>query len=92
MFFCIDYYLSYALKARLFYLGDPCGQDPKPCNDEEDCVLIDKAPGYQCQCKMGYQGDCNECEGNNIHNSMQDFYQYNVNYYNLVIDFILLES
>ncbi|KAK3105571.1 hypothetical protein FSP39_000840 [Pinctada imbricata] len=39
---------------------DPCGTEP--CNSNEDCKLIDESPGYQCECKMGYQGDCNKCE------------------------------
>lgn len=45
---------------RLFFFADdPCGN--KPCGKNQTCVVTDT--GFVCECMMGYQGDCNKCEG-----------------------------
>ena len=47
-------------RCELFFSSvNPCGSDP--CNPDELCVV--KEDSYLCECRMGYQGDCNNCEG-----------------------------
>ena len=47
-------------RCELFFSSvDPCGSDP--CNPDEICVV--KGESYLCECRMGYQGDCNNCDG-----------------------------
>lgn len=43
----------------LIFADDPCGN--KPCGKNQTCVVTDT--GFVCECMMGYQGDCNKCEG-----------------------------
>ncbi|XP_052093084.1 uncharacterized protein LOC127729350 isoform X2 [Mytilus californianus] len=37
---------------------DPCGTNP--CNSNENCVV--KGESYICECQMGFQGECNNCQ------------------------------
>lgn len=47
---------------------DPCGNEP--CGDDQTCVVT--STGFVCECKMGYQGDCNNCEGEFVANRNSD--------------------
>lgn len=39
---------------------DPCGSEPCKEFPDAECKMVGDT--YVCQCKMGYQGDCRECE------------------------------
>ena len=40
---------------------DECSADPGPCDENADCTNTDGS--YSCNCKQGFDGDGEVCEG-----------------------------
>ena len=57
--FLNDFYIEAVIEHPIWFSDDPCGN--KPCGNNQTCVVTDT--GFVCECMMGYQGDCNKCEG-----------------------------
>lgn len=40
---------------------DPCSENP--CEWENTVCVRNETTGFECQCKMGFMGDCSDCTG-----------------------------